>query len=175
MRRFFVSKNWKYLSFGLIGILVAAILLPYASAATKEIHQQLLDAITGQDNLVPIHFEAKGDSINDLRLTPTSVDGYSGRISFTAGAADDVNGDGQFTSTDCDAKIKIEYDTDNNDQPDLQGMNADVKGGLQATGFITIGGAPGETVDGIFLSVTDVSASESCEGTVVLLLSKTVT
>lgn len=42
-------------------------------------------------------------------------------------------------------------------------------------GFITIGGAPGVEVDGIYLSVADMSATESCEGTVVLLLSKTVT
>lgn len=175
MRRYFSANVWKYLSFVLIGVIGAAILVPYASAATKEIHQQLMDAIAGQDNIVPVHFEAKGNVINNLRLTPTSVDGYSGRISFTAGAADDVNGDGQYTPADCDAKIRIDYDTDNDDQPDLQGMDADLKGGIQGAGFITIGGAPGAEVDGIYLSITDVSASESCGGTVVLLLSKTVT
>jgi len=159
----------------MIGIARVVLLAPQANAATKEIHQMILDAIDSQDQIIPIHFEANGGTIDNLRLTPTSENGYSGRISFTAGAGEDIYSDGQYTAADCDARIRIDFDTDNNDFPDTLGMDAEVKGGLNAGGFITIGGAPGEKVDGIYLSITNVSSSESCRGTVTLLLSETVT
>lgn len=195
MRTFPIMNPWKYLSFALIGIIGLGVLTPQASAATKEIHQQIIDALSSisgktdnlppdpadqsavedsidaQDRIVPIHFDAMGNNIENLRLTPTSEDGYSGRISFSATAGDDINADAQYTAADCDAKIRIDYDTDNNDVPDTLGMNADLKGGLPTTGFITILSG----VDGIYLSITDMSASESCQGTVILLLSETVT
>lgn len=39
------EKKWKYLSFALMGVLAVGLLAPQANAASKEIHQQIIDIL----------------------------------------------------------------------------------------------------------------------------------
>jgi hypothetical protein len=66
----FSKKNkWMYLSFALIGVIGIGVLTPQANAATKDIHQQIIDAINGINAKVT---DLKGESIS-LRIDGKAV------------------------------------------------------------------------------------------------------
>ncbi|HJS83181.1 MAG TPA: hypothetical protein VJ742_10155, partial [Nitrososphaera sp.] len=58
-------RKWKYATFAVLGVLAIIIATPQANAATKDIHQQLMEAVNSK---------ASQTSVNSLQTTVNSID-----------------------------------------------------------------------------------------------------